>query len=122
MDLPEAHERGVREPGDRREDPLLLGPAKLRLEPDHRIMLGGEVVLTELNDRVRPRSVRGSIKPTGFIGPNRSVSTRVAPSPRSEGIPRSTASCRTRASALSRRKAARPTKVSYSAWVIGQLR
>src|SRR5262249_40171748 len=79
VDLTEAYELRAGEPGNGREDPLLLRPPELRLEPDHRVVLGGEVVLAELDDGVRTLSGPRVLESYGLHGPE---SQGVDPAPR----------------------------------------
>ena len=75
MDHAEPDEFGLLEPGNQPQHARLLAPFQLRLEADQAEVIAGEVVLPELHDGVGLRPVRGSFSPTGFIGPNRSVSS-----------------------------------------------
>ena len=75
MDHAEPHELGVLEPGNQPQHARLLAPLHLRLEPDEAEVVAGEVVLPQLHDRVRLAPGARIVSPTGFIGPNRSVST-----------------------------------------------
>src|SRR5687767_5994739 len=53
----ETREIGLREPGQRSEDPALLRPAEIGLEADQVVQLGRGVLLPELDDR--PRAAAG---------------------------------------------------------------
>ena len=52
----------------------LLAVLQLGLEADHVPQRAQRIVLAQLHHRIGPRPVRGSVRPTGFIGPKRSVS------------------------------------------------
>ena len=54
MDHPEAHELGRFEARDHPEHARLFAPLQLRLKPDEAVVIGGEVVLPQLDDGVRP--------------------------------------------------------------------
>ena len=71
----EAHELRVLEAGNQAQHALLLAPLDLRLEADQAVVIAGEVVLPQLHGRVRRRGrCADRRRPTGFIGPKRSVS------------------------------------------------
>ena len=52
----------------------LVAKLQMILKSDQVIGIGPQVFLPQLHGRVRYCPVRGSFSPTGFIGPNRSVS------------------------------------------------
>ncbi len=53
MDHPEPHELGVLEPGNQPQHARLLAPLHLRLEADEAEVVAGQVVLPELDARIR---------------------------------------------------------------------
>jgi hypothetical protein len=68
-------ELGVLQARDHAEDPHLLAMLQLGLEADHVVERAERVVLAQLDDGVGlDGPVRGLVRPTGFIGPWRSVS------------------------------------------------
>jgi hypothetical protein len=84
---PEADELGLLEPGNQPQHARLLAPFDLRLKADQAEVIAGEIVLPQLHGRVRLAAVRGSIRPTGFIGRSAACRRRDAPSPRSADSP-----------------------------------
>ena len=53
VDHAEPHELRLLEPGNHAQHSRLLAPLQLRLKPDETVMIAGEIVLAELNGRVR---------------------------------------------------------------------
>ena len=72
--MPKRTNSACSRPGNQPQHARLIAPLDLRLEPDEAEVIAGQVVLPQLHGGVRPRPVRGSVRPTGFIGPKRSVS------------------------------------------------
>ena len=70
----EADELGLLEPGNQPQHARLIAPLDLRLEADEAEVIAGEVVLAQLHDGVRLAPGARIDRPTGFIGPKRSVS------------------------------------------------
>ena len=76
MNLSEAQEFRLCEAGDHAEDALLFRKSQVILKADQVVAVGHEILEPQLHGRIRAGfPVRGSVKPTGFIGPNRNVST-----------------------------------------------
>ena len=75
MDDPEARELGLLEAGNQTQHARLLAPFELGLKAHEAEVIAGEVVLTQLHDGVRHRAGARIVRPTGFMGPKRSVST-----------------------------------------------
>ena len=71
----EPDELRVLEAGNHAQDAGLLGPFQLRLKSDEAEMIPGELSCRNCTTAYGVRPVPGSIRPTGFIGPKRSVST-----------------------------------------------
>ena len=75
MQAAEPRELGLAEARDHAEDARLLAVLQLGLEADHVPQRAERIVLAELHDGVGPTPGRcGLVRPTGFIGPKRSVS------------------------------------------------
>ena len=76
MQAAEPRELGAREAGDDAEDARLLAVLQLGLEADHVPQRAQRIVLPQLHDGIGPlgAGVCGLVRPTGFIGPKRSVS------------------------------------------------
>ena len=72
--LPKRRNSASASPGIVREHPLLLGDAKPRLEADQVPHLPARSSWRSWTTAYGSRPVRGSGRPTGFIGPKRSVS------------------------------------------------
>jgi hypothetical protein len=72
---PEPDELGVLQARDQPQHARLFAPLHLRLEADQAVVVAGEIVLAQLHDGVGLATGARVARPTGFIGPNRSVST-----------------------------------------------
>lgn len=74
MDAAEPRESRPFEAGNQAEDPLLDRMDQLGLKSDHVEERAERVVLAQLRHRMGRPPVRGSVGPTGFMGPKRKVS------------------------------------------------
>ena len=108
VDQAEAHEFRLLQPGNEAQHARLLAPFELRLEPDEAVVIARQVVLAQLNGRVR-RPARPRIGEADRLHRPESqrVLARGAPSLRSAGSPRRTSPCRSREPSRTRRGRAR---------------